>query len=181
MPLTDIEKQTLLRLARASIESYLIGTPPFRMDPEKGAITEDAGAFVSLHRGGRLRGCIGTFASPSPLYKTVMDMAAAAALKDPRFSPVAPEELKDIKIEISVLTPLKEISGPEEIEIGRHGLYIVKGRARGVLLPQVAVEHGFERYEFLDQTCVKAGLSPGGWKQGATIFTFEAEIFKETG
>lgn len=179
MTLTETEKRTILRLARTSIESNLIGTPPFRIDPEKGAMTEDSGAFVSLHRGGRLRGCIGTFASPNPLYKTVMDMAEAAAQKDPRFPPLAPEELKEIKIEVSVLTPLKEITGPEEIEIGRHGIYLVKGSARGVLLPQVAVEHGFDRYEFLDQTCVKAGLSPGDWKEGAAIFTFEAEIFKE--
>lgn len=179
MPLTESEKGTLLKMARAAIESAVLGGPGKEFDAKSEELKRDSGAFVSIHRRGRLRGCIGTFASPNPLYKTVVDMAVAAASKDPRFSPVAPEELKHIEIEISVLSPLKEISDPSEIEIGRHGLYIVKDGKRGVLLPQVAIEHGFDRDTFLEQTCVKAGLPPHEWREGAAIFIFEAEIFKE--
>ncbi len=178
MALTKKEKDTLLRVARTSIAALVKDDPGIEID-ETPALAEDSGAFVSLHKKGALRGCIGTFASPAPLYKTVADMAVAAASKDPRFSPVAPDELPDIKIEISVISPLREVKNPEEIEVGRHGIYITKGRNRGVLLPQVAVEHGFDRCEFLDQTCLKAGLPEGSWRRGATIFVFEAEIFSE--
>lgn len=180
MPLTGPEKDELLTIARESIEAHVKGTDP---KVEKVWTSEnllkDAGAFVSIHRQGRLRGCIGTFASPAPLYKTVMDMAVAAASQDPRFPPVDESELKYIKIEISVLSPLKEVKDPSEIEIGKHGIYIIKGLSRGVLLPQVATEHGFDREEFLDQTCLKAGLPEGSWRKGASIFIFDAEIVKE--
>lgn len=180
MALTDIEKKTLLRLARTSIESKVFGTTLPVMNPTDGGLTTESGAFVSIHKQGRLRGCIGTFGSPTPLYRTVIDMAAAAAMKDPRFSPIGIEELTSMEIEISVLSPLREIKSIDEIETGRHGLYIVKGRCRGVLLPQVAVEHGFDRLTFLEQTCEKAGLAPDDWQKGATIFVFEAEIFRES-
>ncbi len=180
MPLTHDEKNTLLRIARAAIEAKVRGLPAPSEAIENSALKSDSGAFVTLHRFGDLRGCIGTFASPQPLYITVRDMAVAAAVKDPRFIPVKPDELKEIEIEISVLSPLREIKDPKEIEVGRHGIYIVKGRLRGVLLPQVAVEHGYDRFQFLDATCLKAGIAPGSWKEEDTaIFVFEAEIFRE--
>ena len=106
-------------------------------------------------------------------------MAIAAATQDPRFSPVTPDELPYISLEISILSPIKEIKDPFEIEIGRHGLYIAQGKKRGVLLPQVAIENRFDRFTFLEQTCLKAGLPPSSWLEGATIFTFEADIFAE--
>lgn len=177
--LTAEEKKKLIEIARSAIASHLSGT----VDPPENDLSpglkEERGAFVSLHKGKHLRGCIGTFQADKPLCQIVHEMAVAASSQDPRFVPVGIEELKDLKIEISVLSPLKEIKDPSEIVIGRHGLYIIKGRYRGVLLPQVAVEHGFDVYTFLDETCMKAGLLPGDWKKGAAILTFEADIIEE--
>lgn len=179
MPLTQTEREKLIKLARLTLETCVReNKKPSAEADEPGLLTE-SGAFVTLNKKGGLRGCIGVFASPNPLYKTVIDMTMAAASQDPRFIPVEPDELKDIDIEISVLSPLKETKDVNEIEVGRHGLFITKGKARGVLLPQVATEHGYDRIKFLEQTCVKARLNPNDWKQGATIFTFEAEIIKE--
>lgn len=178
--LTEAEKKTLLELARSTIEARVKGTPKPSFDGNGGALSANSGAFVTIHNAdGSLRGCIGTFASPNPLFKTIMDMSVSAATGDPRFVPLDKTELNGVWIEISVLSPLKEIADVSEIEIGRHGLYIIKGANRGVLLPQVATECGFDRVEFLRNTCLKAGLKPGAWKEGATIFTFEAEIFRE--
>lgn len=178
--LTEAEKKTLLELARSTIEARVKGTPKPSFDGNGGALSANSGAFVTIHNAdGSLRGCIGTFASPNPLFKTIMDMAVSAATGDPRFVPLDKTELDGIWIEISVLSPLKEIADVAEIEIGRHGLYIIKGPNRGVLLPQVATECGFDRVEFLRNTCLKAGLKPDAWKENATIFTFEAEIFRE--
>lgn len=177
--LTVAERKALLGLARRAIESCLKGKRPEDFNAQTPALGQDSGAFVTIHRDGMLRGCIGTFASPNPLFKTVMDMAVSAATHDPRFMPLESKELNLITIEISVLSPLKEISDVNDIEVGRHGLYIIKGRNRGVLLPQVAIEHGFDRISFLEQTCMKAALPADAWKKDATIFTFEAEIFRE--
>ncbi|MBI1911039.1 MAG: AmmeMemoRadiSam system protein A [Deltaproteobacteria bacterium] len=177
MPLTDSEKKALLDIARSSIESHLLDKG-IEIQANSPALLDKRGAFVSLHKWGHLRGCIGSFTSDIPLYKTVSDMAIAAATQDPRFMPVDYEEMKSISLEISVLSPLKE-TDPSDIEVGRHGIYIIKGRNRGVLLPQVATEHGFDRVRFLEETCLKAGLEPDDWKRGATILTFEAEIFLE--
>lgn len=179
MPLKLEEKEKLIGLARATVELYVREGKKPVVNITEPALLSESGAFVTLSKNKGLRGCIGVFASPSPLYKTIIDMAVAAASQDPRFIAVEPDELADIKIEISVLTPLKETKDVSEIQIGRHGLYIIKGRQRGVLLPQVATEHHYDRIKFLEQTCLKAGLKPDDWKQGATIFTFEAEIFKE--
>ncbi len=179
MPLTEEEKQELLKIARASIEAHLKGLPEPEFDVTSRGLLEKRGAFVTLHREGRLRGCIGVFESQKPLYRTVAEMALSAAFNDPRFPPLSPHELDSIDIEISALSPLREINDPNEIEVGRHGIYIIKGAHRGVLLPQVAVEHGFDRETFLDQTCLKAGLGPGCWREGARILVFEAEIFSE--
>ncbi|HHL40371.1 MAG TPA: AmmeMemoRadiSam system protein A [Deltaproteobacteria bacterium] len=178
MALSEKGKAGLLRIARSAIETYLREgrvEVPAAADDE---LCARGGAFVTLHRGGRLRGCIGLMVSQKPLFETVAEMAVSAAFRDPRFPPVTADELDELDIEISVLTPLRRISGPDEIEVGRHGLYIVKGPHTGVLLPQVAVEHGFDRERFLRETAVKAGLDPEEWKE-AEIHTFEAEVFGE--
>ena len=122
------------------------------------------GAFVSLHRRGQLRGCIGYIEAVKPLLQTVMEMAPAAAFQDPRFRPVQADELADLEIEISVLTPMRLIKSPDEIEVGKHGLYIVKGQNRGLLLPQVASQYHWDRQTFLEQTCHKAGLPSNAWE-----------------
>ncbi|MBI5345095.1 MAG: AmmeMemoRadiSam system protein A [Deltaproteobacteria bacterium] len=179
MPLTKTEKETLLRVARAAVETIVKRVDPPLIEAQGASMQERRGAFVSLHKGGRLRGCIGMFASDTPLCKTIAGMAKAAATQDTRFAPVLPDELQDIEIEISALSPLKKIKDVSEIEVGRHGIYIIKGMNRGVLLPQVATELGLGREEFLDQTCLKAGLPAGSWRKGAEILVFEAEIFRE--
>lgn len=173
------ELKLLLRISRSAIESSILGKPIPEIKADSEGLNAGCGAFVSLHKDDRLRGCIGTLASANPLYKTVFDMAIAAATQDPRFSPVTPDELPEIKLEVSVISPMKEITGPSDVIIGKHGLYLVKGNRRGVLLPQVAIENELEPGEFLEQTCLKAGLDPDDWKEGATIFAFEADIIKE--
>lgn len=179
MPLGEMEKKELLRIAREAIEARAGDRKP--PDPVIGSasLNEDSGAFVSLHKNGRLRGCIGVFASKDPLWKTVRNMAGSAAALDPRFAPVEAGELPQIDIEISVLSPLREIRDMNGIEVGRHGIYVTQGRSSGCLLPQVAVEHGFDRDAFLAETCVKAGLRPDAWKKGASVCIFEAEVFRE--
>jgi len=137
-----------------------------------------AGAFVSLHKQGLLRGCIGYVHALHPLYRTVMEAAAAAALHDPRFPPVRPAELPDVHLEISVLSPFRTVRA-EEIQVGAHGLLIAQERKQGLLLPQVAVEHQWDRERFLEETCRKAGLAPDAWRRGATIEAFTAEVFGE--
>lgn len=180
MALNESQKRLLLKIARESIEETVNGKPiDAPTDPTD--LPSGSGAFVSLHKDGRLRGCIGVFASRDPLDVTVSNMAKAAATQDPRFSPVGPDELPLLAIEISVLSPLRRITDVNEIEVGRHGIYIMQGKKRGVLLPQVATEHGFDRETFLDETCMKAGLEPQAWRNGAEIHIFEAEIFREDG
>ena len=137
-----------------------------------------AGAFVTLKKHGRLRGCIGYIEARKPLYKTIEEMAVAAAFNDPRFPPLRQEEWKDVTIEISVLSPLKEVRDVKEIEIGRHGLYILKGGRGGLLLPQVATEYNWDNMTYLKETCHKAGLPSHAWKDEDTkIFIFSADIF----
>ncbi|MBE0617961.1 MAG: AmmeMemoRadiSam system protein A, partial [Proteobacteria bacterium] len=114
-----------------------------------------------------------------PLYRTVAEMARAAAVDDPRFAPVRPEAVDGLEVAISVLSPMREVRGPEEVEVGRHGVYLVRGAHRGVLLPQIAVEYGWDRETFLEQTCRKAGLPPGAWQEDTTIYVCEAEVFAE--
>jgi len=180
MNLTDADKNLLLKQARASIEAHLsnASVPPV---PEASPVLgQRRGAFVTLHRQGRLRGCIGYLEAVKPLLQTVQEMAAAAAFHDPRFKSLKKEELADLEIEISVLSPMQLISSTDEIEVGKHGLYVVQGFCRGLLLPQVATEYKWDRLAFLQQTCLKAGLPPDAWKDPATkIYTFSAEIFAE--
>ncbi len=178
MALTEAEKQTLLDIAKKTIESRLTGKgiPDFHVDSE--ILKEKRGAFVTLKKHGHLRGCIGYIEARKPLYKTVSEMAIAAAFNDPRFPPLTRDEFSNITIEISVLSPLKEIKDVKEIEVGSHGIYIVKGFNCGLLLPQVAAEYKWDRMTFLAETCCKAGLHPGAWKdEGCKIYIFAADVF----
>lgn len=179
MTLSASDKDTLLKLARASIQAHFKGeSPPPLKDPSP-VLCEPRGAFVSLHRQGRLRGCIGYLEAVKPLGQTVVEMAAAAAFHDPRFLPLGEEELADLEIEISVLSPMRLIKKIEEIQVGQHGIYIVQGLNRGLLLPQVATEYRWNRLTFLEQTCCKAGLPPDAWKEGTKIYVFTADIFSD--
>lgn len=176
--LKEEEKRTLREMALTAIESYLKGKEPPFQEITSETLKEKRGAFVSLHKGGRLRGCIGQIRPQKPLFLTVKEMAIASAFQDPRFNPLTPEELKEIDLEISVLTPLKKIENIEEIEVGKHGIYIVKGFFSGLLLPQVATENNWDRQTFLAHTCLKAGLPPTAWKEKDTeIYIFSADIF----
>lgn len=170
----------LLKLARSAIDTGLgrTSTPP--PAPDEQVLGEKRGGFVTLKKHGQLRGCIGYIEAIKPLAETVEEMARAAAFKDSRFRPVTAQEIDDLSIEISVLTPVREIENPDEIEVGKHGIIISADGRRGLLLPQVAVEWKWGRETFLDQTCVKAGLAPGRWRQpGVKIEIFSAEIFSE--
>ncbi len=178
--LSDREKESLLALARRSIEAALSGGRPPAVELSTEALDTECGAFVTLKKGGRLRGCIGYIQAVKPLWQTVSEMAVQAAMHDPRFPPVVAEELPDIDIEISVLSPLEEVSDVSTIEVGRDGLVIRDGAHSGLLLPQVATEYGWDRETFLEHTCVKAGLPPAAWtKPGVTILRFTAEVFGE--
>ena len=134
---------------------------------------------MSIHLRGTLRGCLGRLTLEAPLGQTIVHLAGVVADSDPRFSAVLPRELPDLQIEISVLTPAYEVRSVEEIEVGRHGLIVEHGHCRGLLLPQVAVEHGWPCETFLEHTCIKAGLARDAWKKGARILVFEAQVFGE--
>ena len=138
-----------------------------------------SGAFVSIYHGDELRGCLGRLNSQLPIAQLVAQLAQAVADSDPRFDRVTPQELDEIGFEISVLTREREIQSVDEIEVGRHGLIVEQGTSRGLLLPQVATEHGWDREAFLDHTCLKAGLPADAWRHGARIYVFEAHVFGE--
>ncbi len=177
-PLTEDESHTLLTIARRSLEAAILGREAPDSRGCSGVLQEHRGAFVTLRRHGELRGCIGHVEPDKPLAQTVAECAASAALYDPRFPAVTPREIPQVNIEISVLSPLADIS-PEDIEIGVHGLMISNGFRRGLLLPQVPGEWGWDREDFLDQTCVKAGLPANAWRRGARIQAFTTEIVAE--
>lgn len=176
--LSDDERRGLLRYARQVIVAHLHGDPrpsgvPLR-DPGR-----HAGAFVTLHAGGDLRGCIGYPGSEKPLDEVVAECAIASATEDPRFPPLHASELPRLSLEISVLTPIEPVRDVSEIEVGRDGLVVEQGFRRGLLLPQVASEHGWDRETFLAHTCMKAGLRPDAWRAGAHVSRFQAEVFGE--
>jgi uncharacterized protein len=171
------ERRILLRLAHQSIETALHDVE-LDLTPPTARLAEPRGAFTTLHLHGKLRGCIGYVFSTHSLYSTVAETARAAALDDPRFEPVTIEEAPDLKVEISVLSPLQPIHA-EEIVVGKHGLVVMQGSHRGLLLPQVAGEWGWDRETFLTQTCLKAGLPPDAWLHGAELQAFTAEVFGE--
>jgi AmmeMemoRadiSam system protein A len=178
--LTDSEKQILLRLARASIESAVRNAPLPPAGSREPSLLEPRGVFVTLRQGKELRGCIGYADPVKPLAQTVREVAAKAALEDTRFPPVLPEELPGLVIEISVLSPMIRMQDAAEIELGKHGLMIEYRRRRGLLLPQVPGEYGWDRETFLAQTAKKAGLPPLIWQDpGAETSLFTAEIFDE--
>ena len=178
--LTEEEKETLLVIARNSIEAAVRKTQNILPSHQTPHLEEKCGAFVTLHSHGELRGCIGYIEGIIPLMETVQEAAVKAALEDPRFDPVNVDELENIDLEISVLSPLKKINDVNKIEVGKHGLVIKRGYSRGLLLPQVAVEYNWDRETFLNQTCRKAGIGADKWKDPATeIFIFSADIFGE--
>jgi hypothetical protein len=186
MKITEREKRFLLEVARESIRSWISSTR-FRHEPDlqsiisldRPQVLEDSGAFVTLHKNGELRGCVGHFDAGYPLYLVVRDMAIEAATNDNRFPPVYYAELKDIDIEISVLTPLKKIESPDEIVLGRDGIYMIKEGKSGTFLPQVANETGWTKDEFLGHCSRdKMRMSWEDWKT-AELFTYEAIIFSE--
>jgi len=178
--LNEKEKKTLLKIARETIENYIKGEPVPEFSVKSEKLKAKWGVFVTLTEKGNLRGCIGLIRGIEPLYSGVKEMAISAAAKDPRFRPVQPEELKDIKIEISVLTPMVKVKDPSEIVVGRDGLYIQMGFYSGLLLPQVATEYGWDRFQFLEEVCHKAGLQGNCWKEeGTQLYRFSALIFSE--
>jgi AmmeMemoRadiSam system protein A len=171
------ERTLLLRLAHDSILSALQDRE-IPLDPPTAHLAEPRGAFTSLYLHGELRGCVGYVLPVSPVYRAVADTARAAAFEDTRFYPVTLQEAPDLQIELSILSPPQPIPA-ESVEIGRHGLLISMAGYRGLLLPQVPVEHNWDRLTFLEQTCRKAGLPMNAWQEGATIEGFTAEVFGE--
>jgi AmmeMemoRadiSam system protein A len=173
------EKTLLLELAREAIDRRLENRFQLRK-VESPPLALPHGAFVTLHRQGELRGCIGRVRSLDPLYATVQEMAVAAAFQDPRFKPVARDEFSLLEIEISVLSPPETIADPTQIEVGKHGLIISSGPYSGLLLPQVATEWGWDAETFLNHTCLKAGLPENYWRQTQVkIEAFTAQVFSE--
>ena len=176
--LTQHERETLHFIARTTVERVVQGEKATSFAITSPALGEHRGAFVTLKRGGRLRGCIGCLVGRDPLWKTVRRMAIQAAMNDPRFPPVTGKELPFIEIEISVLGPLRPVQQIEEIVVGTHGLVLIRNERSGVLLPQVASENGWDRKTFLESLSQKAGLPRDAWKrQGSRIYRFTAEVF----
>lgn len=178
MELTDQDKHLLHEIVRDAIAARLSGRERGDRPIDSGILKEKRGAFVTLKKNNRLRGCIGYIDAIKPLGQTVRETAVAAAFHDPRFPQLHPEEFERLSFEISVLSPLRQISDIQEVEVGTHGLYITGGRHSGLLLPQVATEHGWGRITFLEETCRKAGLPPQAWKDKDTkIYIFSATVF----
>src|SRR5580704_3496827 len=182
--LAEREKQLLLQLARSALALGVAADAgnksPLQDFPSKEFLQQPAGAFVTLHRRGRLRGCVGQLPGSDSIAEVVAHCARSAALHDSRFDPVTSTELSEIEIEVSVLSALEDVA-PEAIEAGKHGLVVSQGRHRGVLLPHVASQFNWSAQRFLEETCVKAGLEREAWKDPATrVQAFTAEVFSET-
>jgi AmmeMemoRadiSam system protein A len=169
------ERQLLLRLAHQAIASAIEHTP-ISLSPSSPHLAEPRGVFTTLYSRGNLRGCIGHVFPVVSLYRAVIETARAAAFDDTRFGPLAPEELGELEVSLSVLSPLRAIAA-EQIELGRHGLLISRDGRRGLLLPQVPIEQGWDRVTFLEQVSLKAGLPRNAWQSGAAIEAFTAEVF----
>ncbi|MDP7115137.1 MAG: AmmeMemoRadiSam system protein A [Myxococcota bacterium] len=181
LPELDAElRGALVDVARRSILEMLAGRDFAPPTPDRGSVlARRDGVFVTLKSGGRLRGCIGHIEASELIPVSVAKLARAAAREDPRFDPVVVDEVDGLEIEVTLLSPLERIHGPDEVEIGRHGLVIEQGYKRGLLLPQVATEHGWSAEVFLEQTCWKAGLPPDAWRRGAGVYRFEGVVFGE--
>jgi AmmeMemoRadiSam system protein A len=172
------ERHKLLQYARESVGSA-VSRSAFKPAPHDEVFMRRCGVFVTLHVAGKLRGCIGVVEATEPLGQSIAHCAASAALHDPRFPPIRPEELSRLEIEISLLSEFAPIQ-PSEIELGKHGLIATCERRRGLLLPQVAVEHNLTHEDFLAETCAKAGLPRDAWKSSIVqIFGFTCEVFSD--
>ncbi|HEX4004284.1 MAG TPA: AmmeMemoRadiSam system protein A [Candidatus Acidoferrales bacterium] len=175
----NLEKKLLLEVARRAMSAAVEGRELAGTLPDIPNRCDSGGVFVTLHRRGRLRGCVGQVLPKSSLVETIAYCAKAAALEDPRFEPVRPDESPEIEIELSVLSPLETIA-PEQIQAGKHGLMVSSGRQRGVLLPQVAVQFRWDGLRLLEETCAKAGFDRDAWKKpDVRVEAFTAEIFSE--
>lgn len=180
LELSEKQKNLLLEIARDTIRNTVLGTARTKYDIEDPVLETECGAFVTIHNKGDLRGCIGNITARTPLWLTVSNMAVQASTADPRFLPVSADELDDIDIEISALSPLWKTGDLNEIVAGKHGILIKKGFNQGLLLPQVATECGFDRIQFLEHTCMKAGLPGDCYKSGdCEIYIFSATVFGE--
>jgi AmmeMemoRadiSam system protein A len=177
--LTKKEQRDLLKIARDTIVSYVTNSSVPAVETASKGLNLESGCFVTIKQHGQLRGCIGNFISDKPLYRLVQEMAVSAATRDPRFYPMKAQDLADFELEISVLSPLELISSVDEIKVGTHGIYLVKNSSRGVLLPQVATEYGWDRDTFLRHTCIKAGLPENAWQKECEIYIFSALVFGE--
>lgn len=186
--LTETEGKAAVKLARKTIETFLSeGRVPRSQESGAGlppVFGENRGVFVTLTEQGLLRGCIGHPYPDSTLKDAILDSAISAATRDPRFPPVEEEELKNIVVEVTILTQPERINAPpkelpDKVEIGKHGLIVKQGYCQGLLLPQVAPENNMDSIDFLSHTCMKAGLSPDAWVKGAEVYCFEGQIFKE--
>ncbi len=173
------EQKEILGFIRQTIKEYLEDDEIKPITLKNPKYDEISGAFVTLHKKGALRGCIGHIIGIKPLKNTIQEMAIASSTQDPRFPPVEASELDDLDIEVSILSPLKRVKNPEEIVVGKHGIVMSQGPFKGILLPQVATEYGWDREIFLNHTCLKAGLPEDAWKKGATIEIFSAQVFGE--
>ncbi|HXE97157.1 MAG TPA: AmmeMemoRadiSam system protein A [Dongiaceae bacterium] len=177
--LTKKEQRELLKIARATIVEHVTNRKIPDVTSALPGLNLNSGCFVTIKQKGQLRGCIGNFISDQPLYQLVQEMAVSAATRDPRFYPMKSDDLADFTLDISVLSPLEKAASAEEVKVGKHGIYIVKGSYRGVLLPQVAIEYGWNRDQFLQHTCIKAGLPQDAWQGECDIYIFSAQVFGE--
>ncbi len=177
--LTKEEKINLLKLARQAIEKELFGKSDIKLNTGFPIYQEQRAAFVTLHKKGQLKGCIGHIIAQDTLINTIKDMAYSAAFRDPRFSPLSKSEYNDIDIEISVLTPLKKVKSYEDVKVGVHGIIVSKGFYKGVLLPQVATEQNWDAETFVKHCCLKAGLPSDEYKREVDIEIFAANVFGE--
>lgn len=180
VPLNPDDRRTLLAIARRAIVAAAAHAPSPDVTNDRPALDAKSGLFVTLTKNGQLRGCIGATRATQPLWKAATEMGNSAACKDPRFTPVTPDEVRDLHVEISVLTPMRRVRAADSIIVGKHGLYIMRGNASGLLLPQVAVENHWDRAELLTQVCIKAGLPGDAWRDpDARLYAFTAEVFSE--
>jgi AmmeMemoRadiSam system protein A len=178
--LSEADQRAALQLARTAVVDAVSHRKPPDVFPREGAFAERRGVFVTLHVRDRLQGCIGVIEAKEPLGEAIIRCAVSAALEDPRFAPMKPDQLADLSIEISLLSAMEPIA-PEAVTIGTHGLFVRHHEHRGLLLPQVAIEHRLTREQFLEETCRKAGLPREAWRDPeAHLFAFTCEVFSES-